>query len=254
MGQSGKDTPPMETDRLRDQMLSALALLTRFPLPDHGPSGAASAWAWPLVGGLLGAIAALLASTLLTLGVPPGPAAAATLAALALMTGALHEDGLADSADGLLGGRTRERRLEIMRDSRIGSFGALALGLVLLSTWSALVPLLESGQLWGALIAASALSRAAMVAVMAALPPARPGGLSASTGRPEPALAALACGIALTLAVLTLGSGALAPTLAAALLPALLAWAATRLIGGQTGDILGASQQLAFAGALALIA
>jgi adenosylcobinamide-GDP ribazoletransferase len=241
MGQSGKDTPKMETDRLRDQMLSALALLTRFPLPDHRPSGAASAWAWPLVGGLLGAIAALLASALLTLGVPPGPAAAATLAALALMTGALHEDGLADTADGLLGGRTRERRLEIMRDSRIGSFGAL-------------VPLLESGQHWGTLIAASALSRAAMVAVMAALPPARPGGLSATTGRPEPALAALACAIALTLAVVTLGSGALAPTLAAALLPALLAWAATRLIGGQTGDILGASQQLAFAGALALIA
>jgi adenosylcobinamide-GDP ribazoletransferase len=253
MGQSGKDTPPMETDRLRDQMLSALALLTRFPLPDHSPTGAASAWAWPLVGAILGAIAALLCSALLWLGLPPGPAAAATLAALALMTGALHEDGLADTADGLLGGRTRERRLEIMRDSRIGSFGALALGLVLLAAWSALASMMQHGTPWGALIAASALSRAAMVTVMTALPPARPGGLSASTGRPTPGLAALACAIALTLAVLALGSGALAPTLAAALLPALLAWAATRLIGGQTGDILGASQQLAFVGALALM-
>ena len=238
---------------LRDQILSSLALLTRLPLPDHRPAGAEAAWAWPLVGALLGAMAALLASSLLALGVSPGPAAAATLAALALLTGALHEDGLADSADGLLGGRSRDKRLEIMKDSRIGSFGALALGLVLLASWSALVPLLAQGSQWGALIAAGALSRAAMVAVMAALPPARPGGLSAATGRPAPGVAALACVLALGLAALCLGTAALAPVLAAALLPAALAIAAMHLIGGQTGDILGASQQLAFAAALAVL-
>lgn len=240
--------------RLRGHLLSALALLTRLPLPDHRPAGAESAWAWPLVGGLLGLLAAILASALLSLDVPPGPVAAAVLAALALLTGALHEDGLSDTADGLLGGRSRERRLEIMKDSRIGSFGALALVLVMLACWSALEALIARGAFWGPLIAAAALSRAPMAVVMAALPPARPGGLSAGTGRPSPAVAGAAVGAALLLAVPALGSAALAPMLAAALLPALLALAANRMIGGQTGDILGACQQLAFAGALAMLA
>lgn len=240
--------------RLRGHLLSALALLTRLPVPDHRPAGAEAAWAWPLVGGLLGLLAALLASVLLALGIPAGPVAAAVLALLALLTGALHEDGLSDTADGLLGGRSRERRLEIMKDSRIGSFGALALALVMLASWSALEALIAEGRLWGPLIAAAALSRAPMAVVMAALPPARPGGLSAGTGRPSPAVAGAAVGVALVLAVLTLGSNLLAPVLAAALLPALLALAAQRMIGGQTGDILGACQQLAFAGALAALA
>ncbi len=135
----------------------------------------------------LGAAAAALASALLALGVPPGPVAAATLAALALMTGAIHEDGLADTADGLLGGRTPDRRLEIMKDSRIGSFGALALMLVALASWSALAGLMAQGQHWPALLAAAALSRAPMAVLMAALPPARVTGLSAATGRPAPA-------------------------------------------------------------------
>lgn len=240
--------------RLRDQVLSALALLTRLPLPGHRPAGAEAAWAWPLVGALLGLLAAMLASGLLALGIPSGPVAAAVLAALALLTGALHEDGLSDTADGLLGGRSRERRLEIMKDSRIGSFGALALGLVMLASWSALEALIARGAFWGPLIAAAALSRAPMAVAMAALPPARPGGLSAGTGRPSPAVAGAAAGLALVLTLLTLGSAALAPVLAAALLPALLALAAQRMIGGQTGDILGACQQLAFAGALAMLA
>ena len=247
----------MESDglmRLRDHLLSALALLTRLPVPRHSPAGAESAWAWPLVGGLLGVLAALLAWVLLALGIPSGPVAAAALVLLALLTGALHEDGLSDTADGLLGGRDRARRLEIMKDSRIGSFGALALVLAMLAAWSALEALIAEGRLWGPLIAAAALSRAPMAVVMAALPPARPGGLSASTGRPSPAVAAAAVGLALVLALLTLGSAALAPVLAAALLPALLALAAQRMIGGQTGDILGACQQLAFAGALAALA
>ena len=240
--------------RLRDDLLSALALLTRLPVPDHRSAGAEAAWAWPLAGALVGLLAAIPASALLAFGVPPGPVAAAVLALLALLTGALHEDGLSDTADGLLGGRSRERRLEIMKDSRIGSFGALALVLVMLASWSALEALIAEGRLWGPLIAAAALSRAPMAVVMAALPPARPGGLSAGTGRPSPAVAAAAVGLALVLALLTLGSAALAPVLAAALLPALLALAAQRMIGGQTGDILGACQQLAFAGALAALA
>ena len=247
----------MERDSLRhltDQFLSALALLTRLPLPDHRPAGAEAVWAWPLVGALLGLAAAILASALLACGSAPGPAAALTLAGLALMTGGLHEDGLSDTADGLIGGRSPERRLEIMKDSRIGSFGALALVLVALAAWSALTGLMANGAHWPALIAASALSRAPMVAIMAALPPARSGGLSADTGRPGLPATALALLLALIVAGLALGTAALAPLLAAAATATLLALAARRLIGGQTGDILGASQQLAFAAALSFIA
>ncbi len=247
----------MERDSLRalaDQLLSACALLTRLPLPDHRPAGAAAAWAWPLVGAGLGAIAALSAQALLALGIAPGPVAAATLALMALMTGAIHEDGLADTADGLMGGRTPDRRLEIMKDSRIGSFGALALLLVTLAAWSALSSLMASGRHLPALIAAAALSRAPMAALMAALPPARVTGLSASTGQPTPGVALIAAALAGALALALLGRAALGPLLAAVLLPLLLALAARRLIGGQTGDILGASQQLTFAATLSLLA
>lgn len=247
----------MEPDiiaRLRNDLVSATALLTRLPLPDHAPRGAASAWAWPLVGAALGLGAAALGTLLLACGMAPGPAAAFALAALALATGALHEDGLADTADGLLGGRTVERRLEIMKDSRIGSFGAIALILVSLAAWSALAQALATGQHWTALPAAAALSRAAMPALMAALPQARPGGLSAQSGRPGPATAGLAAALALFLALLLCGGAAIPAALATALIAALLGRAALRLIHGQTGDILGAAQALSFAAALSLCA
>lgn len=247
----------MERDTLRrlsDQLWSALALLTRLPLPDHRPVGAAAAWAWPLAGLVVGALAALLATGLLGLGLSPGAAAAATLAGLALMTGALHEDGLSDTADGLMGGRTAERRLEIMKDSRIGSFGALALMLVTLAAWSALTELMAAGAHVGALIAASALSRAPMAAIMAALPPARPTGLSALTGRPSARVAAIAGLIGALVALVLLQSAAFAVLIAAIILPAMLALTALRLIGGQTGDILGCAQQLCFAAILSLLA
>lgn len=240
--------------RLWHQALSAFALLTRLPLPDHRPEGAASAWAWPLAGLVIGALAAATAGLALAFGAGAGPAAAAALAVQALLTGALHEDGLADTADGLMGGRTPERRLEIMKDSRIGSFGALALMLVTLATWSALAGLVATGAHWAALPAAAALSRAPMAAVMAALPPARPGGLSAGSGRPTPAKAGAAAGLGLLAALLLCGWAALGAAALAAALSALLALAARSKIGGQTGDILGATQQLSFMAALALLA
>lgn len=239
---------------MRDTLLSALALLTRLSLPDHRPVGAEGAWAWPLVGALLGAIAALAASVLLWCGLPAGPVAAITLAVLALLSGFLHEDGLADTADGLLGGRDKERRLEIMKDSRIGSFGAVALLLVMLCSWSALTSVLIKGQHWPVLIAAAALSRAPMAVLMAAMAPARASGLSAGAGRPSTTVAALAVAIGLGFAIVLLGTAALPVLIAACVTTIILASAAQRLIGGQTGDILGASQQLAFAASLAVLA
>lgn len=240
--------------RFVPDLLSAAALLSRLPLPDHAPRGANSAWAWPLVGAILGALAALAASLCLMLGLTPGVTAAATLATLACLTGALHEDGLSDTADGLFGGWTRERRLEIMKDSRVGSYGVLALLLVTLARWSALTTILASGQHWAALIAVGALSRAPMALLMAHLPNARGTGLSHSTGAPDPAIAATGAALAALIALVLTGGTAITMIIGTALTAALLARTAQRRIGGQTGDILGASQQLAEAACLAALA
>lgn len=239
--------------RLPSDLLSAFALLSRLPLPNHRATGAASAWAWPLVGAVLGALGAALASGALWLGVTPGVTAALVLAMGAMLTGGLHEDGLSDTADGLYGGWTRERRLEIMKDSRVGSYGVLALVLVTLARWSALTAVLVYGGHWAALVVSGALSRAPMALIMALLPNARGEGLSHATGRPAPGTALVALILAVAIAAALTGWAAV-PLVFAALAAALwLAFSALRRIGGQTGDILGASQQLAEAACLAVL-
>ncbi|WP_145103346.1 adenosylcobinamide-GDP ribazoletransferase [Cereibacter sediminicola] len=234
-------------DRLSQRwadVLLALALLTRLPLrarslPDRGAS---AAWAWPLAGVAVGGLSALVAALSLAAGLPATVAAALALAAQALVTGAMHEDGLADTADGLWGGWTRERRLEIMKDSRTGSYGVAALMLVGLVRWSALAAALESGS--AVLVAAAVLSRVPMVVLMAWLPNARGAGLSQSLGRPDRRQARLAVLVALAVALLVSGPAALILGLAAASAALALGLVARAKIGGQTGDILGASQQL----------
>ena len=240
--------------RLPGDLLSAFALLTRLPLPNHRGTGAGSAWAWPLVGAVLGACGAALASGALWLGVTPGVTAVLVLALGAMLTGGLHEDGLSDTADGLFGGWTRDRRLEIMKDSRVGSYGVLALVLVTLARWSALTALLVYGDHWAALVATGAISRAPMALVMALLPNARGSGLSHATGRPAPFVAVVALGLAAGLALAVLGWSALGPLVVAAGIMVVLSVVALRKIGGQTGDILGALQQLVEAGCLTALA
>lgn len=236
------------------EFLSAVGLLTRLPLPRIAtPEGAGAAWAWPLVGVIVGSIAAVAASALLVLGVPATVAAAALLATQALLTGALHEDGLADTADGFFGGWTVARRLEIMKDSHIGSYGTLALILTVLARWSALCVLL-TGPLWG-VIAVAALSRAPMAVLMAALPNARGTGLAQSVGRPERATAWVAVGLAMAIAMVLAGFwAALAMSAVLGMVTLWLAWTALARIGGQTGDVLGAAQQLAEMAALVTLA
>ncbi len=225
----------------------ATALLTRLPLPaaafkgSTGRPAAAAAWAYPLVGALLGLIAVIFLSLLGVLGLPPAIAALLALILGLFLTGAMHEDGLADCADGFWGGWTRERRLEIMRDSRIGTYGVAALVLSLLLRWQALTWLIEAERLW-ALVAVEALSRAGMVWLMARLPQARKEGLAQSTGRPEP----LTTGLALALGALaTLLSGAPLLMLLLALIGTMAMAALARAkVGGLTGDVLGATQQV----------
>lgn len=248
-------------DRSRPRWIdlgAALGLLTRLPMQGDGlqaaQRGAASAWAWPLAGALVGALAALAGGAALAIGLAPGFAAALMLATQAMVTGAMHEDGLADSADGLWGGWDRSRRLEIMKDSHIGSYGVLALLIVLLARWSALVALAEAGAWCPVMIAAGALSRVPMAVLMAALPNARGSGLSQSVGRPPVATTILAVAIGLGLGAAAVGILVLPMALIAALPCIALALVARTKIGGQTGDILGASQQLAETAVLALAA
>lgn len=180
--------------------------------------------------------------------------AALALTALALTTGAFHEDGLADSADGLFGGHTPERRLEIMKDSRIGSYGALALGLSLLLRASLIAMILDRSGAWAAaaaLLVAAPWSRTEGLFMLATQPAARSSGAAAAVGQPTMLTARIALGLSLFLAT---GIGLAAQLPISGLLigfalahgaAAALSRLARRLIGGQTGDILGAAQQLA---------
>ena len=184
------------------------------------------------------------------LGLPPWPAAVVALATTIWLSGALHEDGLADVADGFGGGRTREAKLAIMRDSRIGSYGALALVLAVLARAGAIAALAEPAAVAAALVAAGAVSRGALPAVMAALPQARADGLAAKAGRPHPLRAAAALLIAALIALVLLGGTAPAALAAGALAALAVALLARRQIGGHTGDVLGAVQQLTEIGVL----
>jgi len=248
-------TPKSDPLARPGDIAAALSLLTRLPVPPQTENrGARAAWAWPLAGLAVAFLAGIVGWLALALGLPVPLAAGAILAAQIAATGALHEDGLADSVDGLWGGQTRARRLEIMKDSQIGSYGVLALVLSLGLRWTALATILTAGGLFAPLIAAAVLSRAPMAVLMAAMPNARGAGLAQSIGRPGQDAATLGVLIALALAFLVLGWGALAPLFWAALATIALAAIARARIGGQTGDILGASQQLAEIAALAAIA
>ncbi|MGJ8588196.1 MAG: adenosylcobinamide-GDP ribazoletransferase [Yoonia sp.] len=224
---------------------AALGLLTRLPVAVDGTRamerGAASAWAYPLVGVVLGVILAAATALMVWFGIPSGIVAGLVLAGAVILTGAMHEDGLADSADGLWGGWDKARRLEIMKDSHIGVYGVCAIGLSLLIRWLALVVIVSMGAYWVAFIAAGAVSRAAMVVLMAVLPNARDSGLSKNVGRPPTAAVWLAVAIAIGFALLCGYPWVILSAAIAALCCGLIARAK---IGGQTGDILGATQQV----------
>lgn len=238
--------------RIGQDIAAAIGLLTRLPVPFAAPQ-AQGAWAWPLAGLLVGIIVACVAMVMDWLGLPASLAAVFVLVAGAVVTGGLHEDGLADCADGFWGGRTPARRLAIMKDSRIGSYGVLALVLTVLLRWQAVVLILDA-EAWPVLIAAAVLSRAPMAALAAALPNARGGGLSQSIGRPDRMTALRGIGLALILGMVAAGVPGLCMAFWAGIAAFGVAMLARAKIGGQTGDVLGASQQMAETAALTLAA
>jgi adenosylcobinamide-GDP ribazoletransferase len=236
------------------ELLVSLRFLTRLPIPFartiDPPPLAQSMRLFAVAGALIGAFNGVFLVALRTAHLPPLIAAAFTCLVAVLITGALHEDGLADTADGLFGGKSREQRLVIMRDSRIGTYGAIALGLTMLVRVGAYEALfhLPAATIILLTAAAGAFSRAMVVDMMWATRPARSDGLSVFAGRPgrNAALFAIVSGGALTIYAslnLRIESGFIA-LLAAAIITGLLRRMAMRLIGGQTGDVCGAVQVL----------
>jgi adenosylcobinamide-GDP ribazoletransferase len=225
-----------------------LLFSTRLPLPHAMPIAGAdlarASWSLPVAGMLIGFAGALVYWISFHFDLPALVRAALAVGATLALTGCLHEDGLADTCDGL-GGGTRERKLEIMRDSRIGTYGAGALALSLLLRVGALASLDGPAPVALALIAAHAGARAMVPLFLRLVPPARSDGLSSDTGRPPAASVAVAglLGFALLLWCLGVGRAVVALLLLLAML-ACLRWLCLRQIGGQTGDTAGALEQI----------
>lgn len=244
-------------------ILNFLRFYSRLPIGDHAHAPldfARMALALPIAGALIGATGAAGLIVARICHLPPLVCAIVGVAVLVLATGALHEDGLADVADGFGGGATREAKLAIMRDSRIGTYGVLALCFSVLLRVAAIASIFERGVLLAAaaLIFAGALSRVAGLAPMLWLVPARPDGLGATVASPSHEiwirawLAAAVIGLAPWLAGAGMSQIALA-IIAAFAVAALVARIAKRQIGGYTGDVLGAAQQLAEVAILAAL-
>ncbi len=238
--------------------LMAVMFLTRIPVPsladfrDEDLQGAAR-W-FPAVGALVGAAQALVL-VIAALVLPPLAAALLALAAALLMTGAFHEDGLADAVDGLGGGYTRERVLTIMKDSRIGSFGAAALVIALALQAVALAELVAVP---AAIIAVHAASRFVALSVMATQDyvrdddSARAKPMATRIGWRGLAFAAIPV---LVPALFLPWRAVLAGAMAMILARLYWGWVCQRRLGGYTGDMLGAAQQISFtAGLLGVVA
>ncbi len=231
------------------ELVGAVTLLTRLPVGDltpRHPPPEDCVWAYPLVGAIVGAAGSVVLAAGLALGLPQSLAALWALLATVLVTGGLHEDGLADTADGIGGGRTRERKLAIMRDSRIGSFGALALLFSLLLRGTALAVSPHPVQ---AILLVSVLGRGAMLLPLLLLAPARPEGLahSLSSARRTSIIAGIGLSALAACSAPAVGLAAVAAGLAATRL-------AGRQLGGYTGDVLGATEQAAECFALTMLA
>lgn len=255
---SDPDPQSVDANAILDDLRAGAGFLTRLPaslighLPNDKPDFSRAARAFPVVGGAVGIVGGLVLVIASALGEPHMLASALAVGATVLLTGALHEDGLADTADGFGGGASADRKLDIMDDSRIGAYGATALVFSVLIRVAALSALAGKSAFAAALVlvAAEAASRAALVRLWHGLPAARQGGLSDATGTPDDRAMAVAIALAAATVIVTvIPAFGLAAAIAASLLLALASYGFTRLtarqIGGRTGDTLGACQQVA---------
>ncbi|MBC6440555.1 MAG: adenosylcobinamide-GDP ribazoletransferase [Rhodospirillales bacterium] len=236
-----------------DRVCAAVGFLTRLPvrMPEDMPL-ARAVMVFPLVGagvGFAGGFGFLVA---VWIGLGPWLAAVAAVLVMIALTGALHEDGLADVADGFGVHGPRERKLEVLRDSRIGAFGVIALVLFLAARIGALTTLADPATVVMALVAAGALSRGCVVVAMRMMVPARADGLGARAGMPDfqETMAALLVAAAITV-VMLLPFGWISALILGCGAAFIMAGLCQRTFEGKTGDVLGAVQQTAEVGVLA---
>jgi adenosylcobinamide-GDP ribazoletransferase len=247
------DNNPLQANvRLTDDLLMGLRFYSRLPTggaPHVRPNLSRMALALPFTSIVIGALPVAILLGLEWLSVPHYFAAALAIGALVIVTGAMAEDALADAADGLFGGPTIEERLAIMKDSRHGTYGVCAIVLLLALRIAAIGSIANPLAAAGVWLAASLMARSGALWLTLALPPARSGGAAAAAGQ----VTRQAFGIgAVFMAVLSFVLAGFAVgvlgLVAAYALGALVVWGwvtlCRRLIGGQTGDLIGALQAL----------
>ncbi|HVJ41120.1 MAG TPA: adenosylcobinamide-GDP ribazoletransferase [Dongiaceae bacterium] len=242
---AGEAIPNLHLHGLGRSLLTGLGFFTRLPVrPTDQPLADAVA-VFSVIGAVIGIAATAVYVIGLWIGLSGLMSAILAVAATAVLTGALHDDGLADFAD-MLGVRgDRLRKLAVMRDSTIGSYGTLALVFVNLMKVAALADLAVPGQVASALIAAHALGRGVLPLVMRSYPLARSDGLAVHAGKPPLKGTYVSIALAVLIAGLVGGpSVALVATVAAFVVAFLVAQIAQRQLGGYTGDVLGAAEQL----------
>jgi len=235
-------------DRL-EELKASIAFCTRLPLLGATAVGsgaiAKAAWAFPVAGLLVGLIAAAVYGIAHRAGIPAWPAAVLSVAATLMITGCLHEDGLADTADGFGGGATREQKLDIMCDSRIGTYGVCALIVALFLRVGILASFFSAASVGWALLASHAGARASMMGLMYLVPPTRRDGLSSDAGQPPLESVAAAAVLGFLLAAICLGPlRTIVALILLVVVVMLMAWLSRKQIGGQTGDVLGAIEQV----------
>ena len=229
----------------------AFGLLTILPLPRWATDGrdlGRAAAAFPVVGALVGAIVALV-DLVFSRALASNIASVLDIACLALVTGGMHLDGLADTADGLAAGPDRPARLAAMRDSRIGAAAASALVLTIVLEVTALSSIVGANRI-GALIGALAVSRWCMAVALRFSHPARPDGLGAAFSQGTRAVDLVIATVSAFVIVLATGMPLIATFAMATAVVVLLSTVAKRRFGGGTGDVYGAIGELGFAGAL----
>lgn len=226
-------------------LLAALQFLTRVPIRLRREPSLERTVAWfPIAGALIGAAVGGTAAGLWHV-LPPAVAATVAVVVGLMITGAFHEDGLADVADAFAGGWTIERRLEILKDSRHGSYGVAALCGSIVARIVCLGSLPGPAAMFTAAVAAHAVGRGAAVGLMGVAPLATHDGLGADYGQAT-TLGRSAVGVVSALAIGALAVGWWVGPLAAALVVAIVAvrWLAMRKIGGISGDVLGTCEQI----------
>jgi adenosylcobinamide-GDP ribazoletransferase len=248
--EASRPLPPPDGVGLKDDFIMALRFFSRLPTgssPHQQPNMGRIAMALPLASIAIGIGPALLLIGGTLIGLPSYFAAALAVGAMVIASGAMADDALADAMDGLFGGHSVERRLEIMKDSRHGTYGVAALCLFILMRVAALgavaaINPLAAGAIW---LAASIVGRSGALWLAVALPPARAGGASATAGRLSGQSFAVGAVFAAILLFVLGGPATSLVGLGFALLVALgviAGWTALcrRLVGGQTGDLIGA--------------